>query len=132
MPQLEKRCSTCGGRSIVVFGQRCLGGNLIWSGSEACQECGARTEFDDYGDIPEDLKPLVLQEEGEWSLHIMPSQDTIKALKLLRARLGLPISDVKAKLNNLRGTKAKMMWLQDGLRLQGVESTLKRIDPDGH
>ena len=129
MATMQRPCSTCGATATVAFGQRLLGGELRWSGRETCSSCDAIVEFDDFGDIPDELKPAILEDEGEWELVLSDGADRLAALKVLRDRLGVSIGQAKEKLSALRDTRVTLEWIQDGFARVGVESVLNRLTP---
>ena len=125
----KKTCSSCGGEAIVAFGQRLLGGELRWSGRETCDSCGSIVEFDDFGDIPEELKAIILEDEGEWELVLDAGYDRLAAMKVLRDRLGVAVGQAKKKLSALSDTKTTLEWIQEGFAEVGVSSKLRLLTP---
>lgn len=125
MARYETTCSKCRNTVVVVFGQRVLGGELIYSGSQHCRSCGSALEFDGAGDLPEDLEKLIVADEGWWKLEVSPS-GRVGAMRLFRARLGLSIADAKKALDGLCGTKTKLEWLQQDLKRRGIASVISR------
>ncbi|KAA0133003.1 hypothetical protein FYZ48_24475 [Gimesia chilikensis] len=124
MAQYTQICSDCGSTEVVIYGQRLIAGELCWSGRATCESCGSIAEFDGRGELPEDLRPAILAEEGEWQLVLDDRKDTVRALRVIRERLQVPLQESKALLNDLRGTKTKLAWIQDGLRQENISSTL--------
>ncbi|QDV18949.1 hypothetical protein Pan153_36100 [Gimesia panareensis] len=124
MAQYTQICSDCGATVVVNYYQHLTGGELLWSGQSTCESCGANIEFDDRGDLPEELKPAILAEEGEWQLVLDDRNDIVPALRVIRERLQVPLQESKAILNDLRGTKTTLAWIQDGLRQENISSTL--------
>lgn len=101
---------------------------LVWWGHEECAVCGAVCEFDDYGDLPKNLKAQVIAEEGEWKLVIALGQHRGPALRVLRNMTQIDLNRCQALLDNLRGTKTTLRWLKQGFDGAGVGSVLVRID----
>lgn len=64
MPVINETCPECGGSLEIGFGNRCLGGQLVWSASHHCNDCEHAVEEDSWDSIPEDYRQLELQHDG--------------------------------------------------------------------
>ena len=126
MAQYTQICSSCCATEIVNYRQHLIKGELYWSGYANCKSCGSTIEFDGQGDLPEELKPAILVEEGEWQLVLDDQNDVVPALRVLRQYKQVPIQDAKTMLKDMRGTKTTLAWIQDGLRQVNISSTLVR------
>ncbi len=127
MAQLTSPC-TCGGTEVFAFGQHLSGRELVWWGSTRCDACGSQTEFDDYGDLPDDLKQIMLQDEGEWELAVAPGENVVSAMKVVRERLDVSLSEARVALGQLRGTKTTLEWIQLGFTEAGIHSSLRLME----
>ncbi|WP_417386178.1 hypothetical protein [Gimesia sp.] len=126
MAQYTSICSNCGGTEIGNYYQHLIKGDLLWSGHANCKSCGSNIEFDGVGDLPDELKPAILAEEGEWQLVLDDQNDIVPALHVLRQRKQVSLKDARAVLNDLKDTKTTLTWIQDGLRQVKINSTLVR------
>lgn len=123
MARFEHRCSKCGGTAQTVVGDRCLYGELRWGGRTECAACGSVTEFDGFGEVPDDYKKAIVEQDGEWHLSIESEHNRVAALKVIRELIDVPLAEAKEKLNNIRGTKGWVEWLAWALRAAGIECT---------
>jgi hypothetical protein len=124
MATYHQICSSCGGTEVVIYGQQLIAGELHWSGRATCESCGAIVEFDGMGDLPEDLKPAILAVEGEWRLVLSDQNDLVSALRVLRKCRQIPLQDARAALNDLRGTKTTLAWIQYEFQQEQIDSAL--------
>jgi hypothetical protein len=129
MPTVQYLCPNCGALFVANFGESIGTGKLTWSMSTQCSACNNyTTEIDGSGPLPDDLREIVLAEEGEWSLSIVDlGQDRVLALKALKQVLGLSAAEMiqlKSHLpaNVAVGTKKEMRFLQR--QLQGISGEL--------
>lgn len=119
MPTIEYLCPNCGARITANFAERIFPGKLTWYRSMSCVTCKAYAEeMDGLGPLPDDLREIVLAEEGEWTLSIVDlRKDRVLALKALKQVLGLSASEIIQLKSHLPakvavGTKTEMRFLQ--------------------
>jgi hypothetical protein len=130
------RCGTCGAPVEVHVGQTLADAQLRWHRSYACGACGARVEEDDVGPAPEEVRRAVLACGGVWRLLLdATGARAARALKVLRAALGLSVADAAALRRCIpgavaTGTRAEMEQLRRELEADGVPATVDRAGPD--
>src|SRR6185295_19298205 len=117
MPSLERTCPDCGQKVFWNFGQTILGERLGWHASLYCDHCGYALEQDDVGPLPQDLRRIVLAEQGQWALLVEGTNDqTPLFLKSLREALSLSLPQV-----------AQLRKLIPGIVLSGTRAEMERL-----
>ena len=107
MPTIQKPCPDCGQMATFKFGEAIHNDRLAWFATHHCDYCNYRVEIDDYGHLPDELKRIVLKEEGQWQLVLHAfGTNKIATLKELREILGLSVQDLAELLTQLPGTIA--------------------------
>ena len=96
-------------------------GELRWGGRTECTVCGSITEFDGIGEVPDEYKKIIVEQDGEWRLSIDSEQNRVPALKVIRELTKVSLAEAKEKMNNIRGTKGWVDWLASALRAAGIE-----------
>jgi hypothetical protein len=103
MATIEKPCH-CGNAYEVRFSDRCSGGELTWYMSILCRSCGRAEEVDGRGNLPEDLRSTLIQQEGEWHLVVKKvGEDRVSLLKQLRGVFALTIFEAANLYRTLPG-----------------------------
>ncbi len=130
MPVINTTCPECGGSLEIGFGSRCLYGQLIWSASHRCNDCDHALEEDSWDTIPDEYRQLELQLDGVWAIQLPPADySTTTALKIIRQRLGLSLSEttkVKKQLPGpiLAGTEGEMATVAYHLSASGIAASV--------
>lgn len=93
MPTISRECSDCGAATQISFGDYAHGPELRWYQSTSCPGCGSRSEMDGRVRLPDDLRALVLQTDGSWSVCVTPI-DRTRTFALLRTLFELSMSEV--------------------------------------
>ena len=130
MPSLERTCPNCGHTVLWNFGETVLGERLIWHASSHCDNCGYHLEEDDRGPLPDDLRVIVLTEQGEWTLRIEDASGSrMLIIKSLREALDLSllaVAQLKERIPGavLSGTRAEMQRLRALLARQGISAAV--------
>ncbi|GAA2437615.1 hypothetical protein [Streptomyces lavendulocolor] len=128
-------CPRCGGRAATTGGQALVSGRLEWSLETACPACGGLAVCG-RDDTPAELRERLLAggECGPAVLEVPGSGPTVvvTVMKVLRAELGLRLSDARAVVEEVRsggftGTMPEMARLADVLRAAGVEARAVRV-----
>ncbi|MGA4798432.1 hypothetical protein [Streptomyces lavendulocolor] len=128
-------CPRCGGRAATTGGQALVSGRLEWSLETACPACGGLAVCG-RDDTPAELRERLLAdgECGPAVLEVPESGTTVvvSVMKVLRAELGLRLSDARAAVEEVRsggftGTMPEMARLADVLRAAGVEARAVRV-----
>src|SRR5258706_2780851 len=71
MAKLKTTCYRCGNAIFMNVNQTLAYGNqLVWNGSYICPYCNEQIEEDGYGDLPEDARNAILEEQGTWALDV--------------------------------------------------------------
>lgn len=107
MPTIQKPCPDCGQMATFTFSEAIRHNQLAWFASHHCDYCNYRVEIDDCGHLPDELKRVVLQEEGQWQLVLYSfGKNKIATLKALQEILGLSVPGLAELLTQLPGTVA--------------------------
>jgi hypothetical protein len=88
MTTIEKPCPDCSKPAIFSFGEKIINDRLFWSASFTCSNCGYAVESDDIGRLPDNLRLLVLSEEGLWELEF--SSTDVLSLKAIHQVMNIP------------------------------------------
>ena len=134
MPIIEGTCPDCGEPIEIRFGQsaRHWGNDLGWWESYRCENCDSTIEVDGGGEMPEEFRRQLIEEEGLWQVSL-PNDLRMNALVLkgLRAVMRLSLEDVTKMKQNppstiAEGTKAEMEYLRNKMSNEGVRTLLSR------
>lgn len=121
-------CIDCQKNIDVYVGQSIDDRKLVWHQSSRCHHCGMAMEEDGIGNIPDELRQLILEQEGSWCLQITEIEErAIIAAKILRKlmNLSLPeITKIQKKIPGevIIGTHVEMKWLVKNLRAEGLQA----------
>ena len=121
-------CMNCQTKIDVYLGQSIDDRKIVWHQSYRCHHCGMAMEEDNLGSIPDELRQLVLEQDGSWCLQIPEiGAWAIIAAKILRKlmNLSLPeITNLKKKIPGevTLGTHVEMKWLVANLRAEGIQA----------
>lgn len=92
MPQIQGHCVDCQGEIKLQIGQAVINHAQRLHTSYICLFCGAAVEADDIGFPPDEIRQLILSEEGERYLVIEESESKrVAAVKILRQALDLSL-----------------------------------------
>jgi hypothetical protein len=125
MAQMKGVCSNCGRQTDVRIGQAISGNMLYWNQGSRCDSCNYQLEADGFGFPPEELRQMILQQDGKWDLIIEASTPgKTRAASFLRAVLNLSIPEAVEIIRTIpgvvfSGTQAEVEWLR-GLLLASV------------
>ena len=128
MATYRTACMDCQQTIDVYVGQSVYDRKLVWHQSYRCPNCGMAIEEDDIGSPPDELRQLILEQEGSWCLQIAEIGDSaIIAAKILRKLMNLSLPDianVKKKIPGevTIGTQVEMEWLVKNLRAEGIQA----------
>ena len=117
MAEIQRKCDSCQQNKSVSIGQG-FDYNLFWHESHRCNFCGFAMEMDDRGFPPEDIRQIIIQQEGEYYLKVDDSclKFKVASVKIIRSALFLPMSKTKKLLQQFpilaTGTKIEIEWLQ--------------------
>jgi hypothetical protein len=131
--KIKELCPDCSKEIEVNIAQTVINQSLRWYTSFVCPFCGATEELDGMGFPPEEVREVILSEEGEWNLSVNSPKEIARTLKTIRQALGLSISDaaklLKSKPESLiSGTNAEMSWLSNLLQVDGVQAEIIRVN----
>jgi len=128
MVETRDYCSDCNNIINLNIYQTVINHNLKWSISYFCSFCNTAIESDDIGFPPDDIRRIILAEEGEYKLLIKHSKiNKIKAVKVLRDALVISITEAFNILkifpqSIVNGTKMEMIYLQNIFENEGIEA----------
>jgi hypothetical protein len=107
---------------------------LVWNGGYHCTHCNNEAEIDGFGHPPDEVRRVILAEEGAWELAIYePNGRVMQAVKVLRQALALSLKE-SARLRDripgvvITGTYGEMEFLKLLLYEEGIEATIKQSD----
>jgi hypothetical protein len=133
MACLQERCFDCGAAVTVRVGQVADRGRLRWWASRSCPECGKALELDGGGDIPEEARRAILEEQGTWALTVSEEgTNVIRVMKVLREALALPLAEVRLLRQRIpdeviTGTAAEVERLRRLLAEEGVSANIEKL-----
>ncbi|AFY56835.1 hypothetical protein Riv7116_4414 [Rivularia sp. PCC 7116] len=128
MVKTEDYCDECKKKINISVQQTVMNQRLRWSISYICPFCSSMIESDDIGFPPDDIRQLILAEEGEYQLFIkQPELNKVKAVKVLRDALEISITEASNILKLfpkpiVNGTKIEIFYLQKLLECEGIEA----------
>ncbi|APC37678.1 hypothetical protein A9R04_24700 [Nocardiopsis dassonvillei] len=123
-------CQGCGGRLECQGVQALVGGSLRWDIECACRACGSSFTACG-GALPDELRDRILDEHGPVKLLVDPSAGNVAIMRVLRAELGIGLTDARAVLDRVlagdySGTLPEVELLARRLRAAGVEAASAR------
>ncbi|MDX2766363.1 hypothetical protein ACSCB1_21870 [Streptomyces europaeiscabiei] len=124
-------CQDCGARLECCGVQALVGGSLRWDIEVICSACGFAVAVCD-GVLPADRRDQLLSEHGAARLRVASPQGmSIAIMRVLRAELGLGLTEAKAELRRVlagefSGTLPEMELLARSLRVAGVSAVATR------
>ena len=134
------RCVSCGKLTGCKIDQSAIDNTLRWYMAYTCGSCGSAVEFDDVGFPPAEIRKLILDSGGCWEIFLLPEENRVKAVKLLKNKLEWTNRDALARLKNpngpvFQGTRTEVEWLhslliQDGVRSRQEETRHPLEDSD--
>lgn len=123
-------CQDCGAELECWGVQVLVHGSLRWDTESRCPACGFAIA-DCGGDLPSELRGRLLSEQGPARLQVDPSARNAAIMRVLRAELGVGLSEVKTLLREVlagthSGTMPEMEFLARKLRESGVDAVAAR------
>ncbi|MEU9111032.1 hypothetical protein AB0D04_04325 [Streptomyces sp. NPDC048483] len=124
-------CTGCGAQLECWGTQGLVAGSLRWDVESTCVACGQTTAVCGAG-IPHRLRDRLLAEHGPATLQLTdPSVKRVVLMRVLRAELGIGLTDVKAVLHRVlagacSGTLPEVEHLARTLRRAGVGAVAAR------
>lgn len=129
MVNLLLPCPNCNNQANVRLGQVGRKGGLAWFRSWSCDNCGFRLE-ENGDEIPDEIREILINEEGSWALIIEETSKGASAFKILKDVMGLSLQDV-AKLRKdesgcaFTGTKVEVDFYKRQCGNLGLELLVK-------
>lgn len=133
--RVQYQCDECEEIVAASIGQTIINSQLKWYLSYECQECNSTIELDDIGFPPNEIRQIILAEEGEWKLTANRTEikNKAKLLKIIRQALNLSLQEVSKLFKNFpvltSGTKTEMQWLQQILSQESINSSVEKKIP---
>ncbi|WP_235618659.1 hypothetical protein [Embleya scabrispora] len=120
-------CRDCAAQAEWWGVQALVGDELRWDVECLCATCGFAVAICD-GDLPAHLRNRLLAEHGHATLRVAPPVQGAKVMRVLRAELGLDLTDVRAALERAltgthSGTLPEVEHLARRLRASGIDAT---------
>jgi hypothetical protein len=129
MITVKSKCDNCNSEKSIIVGDRCVNGELVWSESHNCNNCGFAIESDGVGALPEHYRSIMLAQEGFWCLKIVNGN---------KATIGKVLRKINYNLNQIsnllklipgvisEGTKAEMEQLKFSFDKEEIESVIEK------
>ena len=100
-----------------------------WHLSYKCKICDNAIEFDDIGELPDEIKRAIIEQEGLWGA-ILSNRKELKKLSFYSRKDSQIMSEIadleltEAGVTDMffKGTKNEVMWLISKLSKKGIES----------
>jgi hypothetical protein len=129
MPKIDFTCGSCHHKVKLNVGQVIDNRKIGWYGSYVCSNCGDMEERDDRGLPSQDIREVILKEEGEYKIFTDDIKGKIKVLKVLKKTFDIPLPELtyfSKKIPGifLEGTKTEMEWIQQLLSAEGVNTNI--------
>ncbi|WP_331729678.1 hypothetical protein [Streptomyces platensis] len=124
-------CEGCGARLDCWGVQGLIAGSLRWDVESVCSACGQVTAGCGQ-ELPARLRDRLLADHGPTTLHVTaPSVERVIVMRVLRAQLGIGLTDAKAVLGEVlaggySGTLPEIEYLARELRGAGVDAVAAR------
>ncbi|TQV86340.1 hypothetical protein [Aliikangiella coralliicola] len=123
------KCDGCKNSGELRIGQSYSEKKVVWYKSFRCASCGQAYEVDG-DDTPEELRNLLLDEEGVHSVVLMDKKKRTFSIKVLRNTLGLSMEEVKDMLAKkdevlFEGTSTEAKFIENCLAKNGIESIIQ-------
>lgn len=74
MAKIKIKCE-CGNEIDGIVGQVLYENELRWYMSYNCEKCGRVVELDDNDKTPEEIRDVIIKEEGEWKIILKNLKD---------------------------------------------------------
>lgn len=133
MAVMYESCPQCGKPAKVQVGQHLDSARVLWHKSYSCTSCHAEIQSDGSDELDSAGRDAILVQEGNWLLDVRANNKT-EAAQVLRAALGLPVSDAARLMKQMpgvvaHGTRAEMERLQVLLSMRSLKSDVIMQSP---
>jgi hypothetical protein len=123
---LTDRCERCGSDAELDFRESAGDTQFQWWVSTRCASCGARSESDGAGPLPDSLREIELRRNGTWTATASPPSSAV-AWSALRTALALDLAGLAALKARLpaaifTGTFCEASRLRHRLLRDNIES----------
>lgn len=110
------KCPSCGKLCSLTIGQTSQNGILGWYESSVCYNCALRSESDNIGFPPEEIRLQLINFEGLWNVRLGNIKSQMETIKVIRKAFSV---DTKEALHVIRneskgiysGTREEAIWL---------------------
>lgn len=132
MVTIKEKCPECNQEMTVSIGQSDRVEKLVWFRSFRCDHCGISMEEDGV-DLPEDLRAIILKNDGTWALSVMSGENRVIVYKVLRKTMGLTMSEIKKIAKDhqeaiITGTHVEMRFLKNRMEKEGLRVQVEKIE----
>ena len=136
MVNIKHICNDCKQIGIITIHQTLHSfPKLNWYKSFQCSFCSSALEIDGIGFPPEEIRQLIIKDEGEYKLVVnsVKLKNKVKLLKIIHQILPLSLKQLltlkKTFPNMVSGTNIEMKWLKKHLFNEGIKSSIEPIHP---
>ena len=129
MAKIKTKCE-CGNEIDGIVGQVVYENELRWYMSYNCEKCGRAVELDDNDKTPEEIRDVIIKEEGEWKIILKNLKDLTKVVYILKKNYDFEdIKIFKERIRNglITGTKSEMMKIKKILSNKCIECILVKV-----
>lgn len=101
---------------------------LSWWTTVVCPLCGYVEEGGGDWRAPEELRQLLMQQDGVWGIKILIDADRVPAVKLIREIYSISLKEVSVILKNnilWEGTVTEIDWLFNIMNSKKISSVVK-------
>jgi ribosomal protein L7/L12 len=122
--------------ATTKVGQSIAGGTrLVWWESFWCDACGAATETDNRGFLPEAEREALINADGLWEVVVGSIDDQVVVAKTMRRALGLGLEEALVASRKIpgcvwSGTEVEAKWLVRELEVAGIDAVVKTVGSD--
>ena len=129
MAKFEVFCSECKNIVTANVADNIYDNSYRWHLSYECKNCDNAVEFDEIGELPNEIKRAIVEQDGSWGA-ILSNRKELKKLsfhlrkysQFMSEMVDLELTEAGVTDMFFRGTKNEVMWLIIKLSIKGIES----------
>ncbi len=122
----------CGSAYYINVSDSSVTGELTNYISHYCEKCGMAMEEDDFGQLPEKLRNIVLKQDGKWGLNLISGKKSVIG-KVIKEMKSMNIDEIFKLLKKVPGilfvgTRAEMEVIKHHFDKEEIESVVEPIE----